>query len=290
MLRGVVIAAAGWLAACGPSLAAGPISMMVDGQQRSYLITQPATPAGPKPTIIMLHGLDDTAQATAQGSGLAALAPQAGFVAVFPSGLAEQWNLFPDGQVPAAFAQQAQHAGVPVGQDVDFIKALVTSLVSSNIADPHRIYLAGFSAGGFMTMRMLCTNPQLFAGIALISSSMAVPTATDCHASATPALFIKGTADDHESFYGGPVLDKQFIVWSAVQLTAFMTQVNGCDPLATTTGTYPNTKTKVKIDTQTWDKCTAPVTLYTVEGGVHTIFPVPPAAQTMWDFFKGHSR
>ena len=226
MLQRLAVAALALVLSSGFGLAAGPVSITVDGLQRSYLISQPATP-GPKPTIIMFHGLDGTAQDVAQASGLAAMAPQAGFVAVFPSGLGGEWNHFPDGQVPASFALQAQHKGVPVPNDVEFVKALIGSLVSSNVADPHRIYLAGFSAGGFMAMRMLCVDPQAFAAIVLISTSMPTPTATDCNPTPIPAIMIKGTADDHVPYNGGLVLDKEFTVWSAPQLAAFFTQIDG---------------------------------------------------------------
>jgi poly(3-hydroxybutyrate) depolymerase len=290
MLQRLAVAALALVLSSGFGFAAGPVSITVDGLQRSYLISQPATP-GPKPTIIMFHGLDGTAQDVAQASGLAAMAPQAGFVAVFPSGLGGEWNHFPDGQVPASFTLQAQHKGVPVPNDVDFVKALIGSLVSSNVADPHRIYLAGFSAGGFMAMRMLCVDPQAFAAIVLISTSMPTPTATDCNPTPIPAVMIKGTADDHVPYNGGLVLDKEFTVWSAPQLAAFFTQIDGCDPLATTNSVLPNTKTKNQIDVQSWAKCTSfPVTLYTVEGGIHEIYPVPNPSQTMWDFFKPYSR
>jgi poly(3-hydroxybutyrate) depolymerase len=290
MFRSIAIAAVGLVLSAGLSLAAGPVSITVDGLQRSYLISQPATP-GPKPTIIMLHGLDGTALDVSQASGLAALAPQAGFVAVFPSGLGGEWNLFPDGQVPPAFVQQAQHKGVPVPNDVNFITTLVNSLVSSNVADPHRIYLGGFSAGGFMAMRLLCVDPQLFAAVVLYSTSMATPTATDCHPAPIPVVMLKGTADDHVPYNGGLVLDKQFTVWSAPQLAVFFTQLDGCDPLTTTDAVLPNTTTKNRIDIQAWAKCTSfPVTLYTVEGGVHEIYPFPNPGQTIWNFFKAYSR
>ena len=59
-----------------------------------------------------------------------------------------------------------------VRDDVGFLKFLVADLVRRGVSDPKRIYLAGFSNGGFMTLRMICTNSGLFAAVGLLASGM----------------------------------------------------------------------------------------------------------------------
>jgi polyhydroxybutyrate depolymerase len=290
MFRRIWVLALGLIFFAQLSFAAEPATITVDEQQRTYLITQLGE-LGPKPTIIMLHGFGGNALVDSKASGLARLAPQAGFVAVFPNGLAHAWDHFPDGQVPASFQQQMQKSGVPVGNDVDFIKALVADLISRNIADANRIYIAGFSAGGFMAMRMVCVAPELFAAAALISSSMTLDTASDCHsAKPMPIIIIKGTADTTVPYNGGPVAHAASTVWSTDQLTSYFTQLDGCDQNAVERSDFPNPGQK-NIEVKSWTKCSnGPVTLYTVEGGAHAIYKVPPPAETLWNFFKAHAR
>jgi len=272
--------------------AAGPPSITVDGLQRTYLIEVPKTP-GPKPTIILFHGLGGTAAGAAGGSGLVKLGQQQGFVAVFPNGIAHQWNHFLPGKIPPVYAQRAQAAGVTniaEWNDIDFVNNLIADLVQRGISDPKRIYLAGFSAGGFMVMRMACLEADKFAAVALISSSMPVPEGAECKPSQPlPIEIEKGTADDHVPFNGGLVLDKTFTVWSADQLTAFFTKLDGCStPAATSQMAGVNGHT---IDVSSWTDCAAgPVTFYKENGGVHAIFKVPDPGPTLWNFFKDHSR
>jgi polyhydroxybutyrate depolymerase len=71
-----------------------------------------------------------------------------------------------------------QHGGAP--DDVAFLKALVADFVRRGISHPKQVYLAGTSAGGIMTLRMVCTGDGTFAAIALLAASMPEPTGADC--------------------------------------------------------------------------------------------------------------
>src|SRR5262249_33077452 len=158
-----------------------------------------------------------------QGTRLPLLGEHEGFVSVFPDAIGHRWNFFPTNAVPPSYIplwQQAGSAGAP--DDVGFLRAVISELVARRVADPHRIYIAGFSAGGFMSMRMICEDPEMFAGVGLISSSMPDPVGAVCRPRLpTPLYALKGTADQNEPYNGGPVLDGAFSVWSAAQLTAF---------------------------------------------------------------------
>src|ERR1700692_910162 len=87
------------LCAVGITLAAPSSAdqLMVNGNARTYAIAQPAAKA-PQPTIIMLHDTQGTGAAIAQSTKLGMLAPQEGFVAVFPDGQRQQWNFFLPGK------------------------------------------------------------------------------------------------------------------------------------------------------------------------------------------------
>lgn len=258
-------------------------TISVGGVSRSYIIDIPPG-AGPKPTILMLHALGGNAEATMHGTRFPLLGEQAGFVSVFPNAVAHRWNHFPAGAVPPSYVQDWQQAGSGVPDDVAFLRALVADLTNRRVADPKRIYIGGFSAGGFMSMRMVCEDPELFAAVALISSSMPEPAGAHCHPRLpTPLYALKGTADQNEPYTGGLVLDGTFSVWSAQQLTAFFRQLDSCTGAGapvSVQGANPARETFVQ-----WTCTSGPVILGTVQGGQHILYPLPPPAQTLWWFF-----
>jgi polyhydroxybutyrate depolymerase len=258
----------------------------VGGQSRTYWLADPGGSA-PRPTLILLHGLGGTGEATMHGTQLPMLGAQKGFVSVFPDGVAKRWNLFPTGAVPASYVQDWKQAGSAVPDDVAFLKALIAKLVERGVTDSKRVYVSGFSAGGFMAMRMVCEASDLFAGVALVSSSMPDPVGKVCHPpQAIPFYALKGTADDHEPYNGGRVLDGTFTVWSADQLVGFFKQLDGCSgngaPL-TVAGENPAKESFVR-----WTDCAngGPVILGTVQGGPHIVYPLPPFGPTLWWFFS----
>src|SRR5262249_6376977 len=206
--------------------------LVVNGQPRTFVIERPAA-TGPRPTMIVLHGAGGSGAGEAQ-SDIGRLAPQAGLVAVFPDGRANRWNHLPPGKEQAQYVQAfQQHGGAP--DDVAFLKALVADLVHRGVADPKRVYLAGTSAGGIMTMRMACLGDGTFAAIALLVAAMPEATGADCRLSAPlPVLMINGTADDVMP-YGGGVgflpntrIPGVYRVWPTERLVTFFRQHNGC--------------------------------------------------------------
>ena len=276
----VILSASPLAAAAAPT----PATISVGGVTRNYIVDVPAAP-GAKPVIFMLHGLGGTAEAAMHGTQLPLLGEQEGFVSIFPNAVAKRWNHFPLNAVPPSYVQDWQQAGSGIPDDVGFLKALVAELVGRRVADPKRIYIAGFSAGGFMSMRMICENAQLFAAAALISSSMPEPAGAVCQPKLPVPLYaLKGTADQNEPYNGGPVLDGTFSVWSAAQLTAFFRKLDGC--IGESTPITVQGENPAKESFVQWSHCTdGPVILGTVQGGPHILFPLPPPAKTLWWYF-----
>jgi polyhydroxybutyrate depolymerase len=272
-----------WMSPLAAPAAPVEATINVAGAARHYMIDAPAL-RGPKPTIIFLHGLGAGAIAAMQATQLPLVGEQQGFVSVFPAALAHRWNVFPDGGAPASYLQDWQQAGAGTPDDVGFIRALVHELVARGVADPRRVYIAGFSAGGFMSMWLVCKNAELFAGVALISSSMPQPAGANCHPSApTPLYALKGTADQNEPYNGGTVLDGSFSVWSAQQLTDFFRQLDGCGDHSTPVSVAGANAARESF--RQWSCTNGPVILGTVQNGAHALYPAPPPAQTLWWFF-----
>ena len=269
--------------------AAELMQFVVNGQTRTFVLERPGAP-GPRPTIITLHGAGSTGLRMAQ-SDLGRLAPQAGFVVVFPDGRASRWNHLPPGKESAQLVQVfQQHGGAP--DDVAFLKALVADLVRRGISNPKQIYLAGVSAGGIMTLRMVCMGEHTFAAIALLMASMPDATGADCRLpTPLPVLMISGTADTVVPYGGGTGYLPDgtrgvYSVWPAERLVAFFRRHNGCAEPAEKSVFPGQNPQKVEIERST--KCSGgPVHYYRVVEGTHNLqLQAPNPSQLLLDFFR----
>jgi polyhydroxybutyrate depolymerase len=266
--------------------AAEPMQLVVSGQIRTFLLERPAAHE-PLPTVIMLHEAGGSAAGIARDSGLAQLAPERDLVAVFPQGLVgNRWNFYPLGKEVPGYLRRTQPAGV-IPDDVGFIEALVADLVRRGISDPKRIYLAGSSNGGFMTLRMVCVDAGMFAAIGLLISGMPERTAAECDApTPIPVLMIKGTADPTVPYDGG-LVDGVLPVWSTQRLLEFFRQRNGCTESAVQLSLPSQDAHAIEVELST--KCSeAPVVLYRIMGGGH-VLPTN-AGRLLLDFFRDKSR
>jgi poly(3-hydroxybutyrate) depolymerase len=297
MGRPLVRIAALALVLCGAmarSFAAETMQLSVDGQSRSYLLERPAARA-PSPTLIVLHGATDTAEAVARRTGLAQLGPQNGFVVVFPQSRGTMWNRFPPGrESPQAIELYRQYGGPP--NDIGFIKALAADLVRRGIADRARIYLAGLSNGGLMALNMFCYESATFAGIGLITAAMAERTGEECKpAKPLPVVMVSGTADGVVPYGGGTVSlleprapsgPSSFSVWSADRLTGFFRRLNGCTGPVVTSSMPAQAAPRIEVERAV--NCTsAPVLAYKVVGGTHSSTPSAlSTGKVLLDFFK----
>jgi polyhydroxybutyrate depolymerase len=135
-------------------------SMMIGGRQRTYLTVRPATPSRARlPVLVVLHG---RSMNPAQTEAMTGFAPVVGpAITVFPAGYRDSWNA-------GACCGEAHAAGI---DDVAFIKGLVHHVLSAEPdASASQVYLAGYSNGGRMALRLACAAPDLFAGVAAVEA------------------------------------------------------------------------------------------------------------------------
>ena len=259
--------------------------LMVNGKARTYTIAQPATAKGPKPAIIVLRDAKDSGAAITQSTKLDTLAPQQGFVAVFPDGQNQQWNFFLPGK-ELDFYVKAMKASGGVADDGAFLKALIADLVQRGIADPRRIYIAGESNGSLLALRMICTDANLFAGAALLATGMPETLGADCHPPRPiPVLMIKGTKDEMMPYAGGLVEPSETIrVWSADKLVGFFQQLDS-DTGPPQSSVLPR-KVPNFVEIDRWASCLGiPLSVYRVIDGPHIAPADLNEGQVVLDFF-----
>jgi polyhydroxybutyrate depolymerase len=174
---------------------------------RQSLLRRPGTGGPlPRPLVVLLHGAGGTAELAMRNTGWSGVADRDGVLLAYPEGTRR------DPEAPPMFRQNPQtwndgsgrgHTARQGIDDVAFLDALLSRLVSSHDADPARTYLAGFSNGGSMAFR---------AGAALAPRIAAIgPVAGHCWVTPAsierpvPALMIYGGKDPLNPAAGGEV-------------------------------------------------------------------------------------
>lgn len=169
--------------------------LTVDGGTREYLLHRPAAGGGgPRPLLIAFHGRGADAEQLRRQSGLDRAAEARGMLLVYPEALGKAWGAgtAPTGQRPDPDA------------DVRFTEALVAELVRTGRADPHRVYVAGFSNGGSMALRMAAQRPDLVAGAASVSGELPTGAAAVKPTGPVPVMIVYGAEDPVRPLAGLP--------------------------------------------------------------------------------------
>lgn len=231
-------------------------TLVQDGDTRSYVGLVPQTLSPGAPLLVMLHPLFTTDVEMANLARVSRLAAADGVVVALPQGENDTWNDDP--------------TSTSGPDDVGFIASVISLFISQYQADPARVYVMGFSQGGFMTERLACSLSSQLAGAAAVGALLKNTLAANCQPEKQiPLALVNGTADPINRYEGIPGLGEQ----SAPLTAAFWSQTEGCSPLDFTNLLLP---VLVQDDTSVdqWDYSGCPqnirVRLYTINNGGHT--------------------
>ncbi|GAA3742620.1 PHB depolymerase family esterase [Plantactinospora mayteni] len=149
------------------SPAPGDHTLAIDraGKERTWALHAPPgyRPGTPIPLVVAVHGTGQSPERLRDISGLDTLADTEGFLVAYPKSLNNE------------FSRAAEQ-----GDDVNFVRALVDTLVKEWSVDPARVYATGFSSGAEMTYALGVEAPEVFAAIAPVSGAFAgSPAASD---------------------------------------------------------------------------------------------------------------
>jgi polyhydroxybutyrate depolymerase len=269
-------------------------TLPVNGVSRSYILHLPPAAAGgnPLPLVVVLHGGGANADSAIALTGFSAEADAEGFIVAYPNGTG---RLKPTAETAGQFSWNAGDCcGAAMRRDADdigFLRALVSTIEQERAVDRHRVYAAGFSAGGMMAYRLACDAGDIFAGVAVVSGAILVPSCTPSrpvsvihiHGTGDEAVPFKGTAE-RESYARAkfpPVRDS----------VAFWAAFDGCRPQPVARATV------LGIKVEDYPDCRAgtAVRFDVVEGGYHAwpdgqMTPGFAATPHIWHFFADHPR
>lgn len=134
---------------------------------REYKLWLPTdhTPGSAMPLVMVLHGCGSSAQKIAEVTRFNALADREGVVVVYPeqtiwASLFLCWNW-------GSPSHQTRDTGEP-----SILMGILRQVAAAYGTDPHRQYVAGFSAGAAITAILAACNADSFAAAALHSGGM----------------------------------------------------------------------------------------------------------------------
>jgi polyhydroxybutyrate depolymerase len=175
-------------------------SLVHDGRARTYRIYVPGQLAAAMPLLLVLHGGGGggaSMEALTQ-RGFNRRADAAGAIVVYPDGLGHSWN---DGRHDLRARAATDHV-----DDVGFLRTLVAAVAARYPVDGTRVFVAGMSNGGMMTLRLACEAREVFKGFVAVAASLGEDIAAHCDAHGIERLaLIDGTADPIVPWAGGTV-------------------------------------------------------------------------------------
>jgi polyhydroxybutyrate depolymerase len=272
-------------------------TLIFENLERTYLIhVPPSYDAGtPVSLLLMLHGRGGDGEGIAELTNFSDLADEHNFIVLYPDGLDNQWNYVKD--VPGY--------GSMTQDDAAFLLALLGEVSGQYTIDEKRIYVAGFSNGGFMTQRLACDAPEKFAAFASVAAAGFGGMPQVCQTpSPLSILLVHGTLDAVIPWQG-IVRGNGFVLAPVTDTLAFWSQYASCEGEVVDTplpqkGESPETNvTLFFVGCEENNE----VLLYAVQGGGHNWPGVDDlmsqdwagttnmdirASEVIWEFFSRH--
>lgn len=178
-------------------------SLEHQGRERTFTIIEPGepgesdTPAGT--LFVFFHGSQQSGTVTRKFTNFTfdSLADRGCFV-VYPDGVEQHFN-----DARRGLDEQTRHLGV---DDVGFFISLVRYMNQHHGIT--RVFIAGYSNGGQMVLRLMHEVPKMIAGAATIAANLpttdnTLPEVLRHRAHPIPYLAMAGTADPFSPYSGG---------------------------------------------------------------------------------------
>lgn len=260
-------------------------SFTFDGKLREYRVYVPTNYNAAKPAsiVVTLHGLGDD-MTNFSGIGMDYIADTANILVLVPQAL------------PDILFGNAWNSGAGLGyypnsnvNDIGFLNAMLDSTILQYAVNQQRIYMCGFSMGGFMTEKMACQSNGRFAAFASVSGTIG-SALTQCNPGRTvPIAHFHGTADGTVGY-----ANNTFGI-GADSVVNFWVQNNQCNPTP-----IHNTFPDIAADSLTVEhfaysngfNMNADVEFFKVNNGDHTWLFSPQNdidyTAEIWKFFNKH--
>jgi poly(3-hydroxybutyrate) depolymerase len=149
-------------------------SFKVAGVMRYYSVHAPGGLNSP-PLVFNIHGYNIDGPLMESITQMDKVADREKFIIVYPSAINKSWNM------------------TTGGDDLTFIVAIIDTIDKKYHVDRNRVYVTGFSQGGFISFLLGCKYSDVFAAIAPVSGLL--PSGTCTLKRPVPLFFKFGTKD-----------------------------------------------------------------------------------------------
>ncbi len=255
------------------------LTITFQGRFRDFQVHVPEGYTGTHavPVMLVLHGSGSSGSAMRLQTGMDSVSDRMGFIAVYP-----------DGEPAWAFpGSELAERGF---DDVAFFDDLIDRLGNLVFVDEDRVYVTGFSNGGYMTQALGCALPGRLAAIAPVAGSMTDEILAECQTSLPLAvLMVHGTLDASVPFDGEP--DRGLL--SVDASLQFWARRAGCQLTPTVDTLGIDTTTNIVLRRERYPRCGSgtSVVLHAFDGGRHQWFATPlSASQLVAEFLLQHRR
>ncbi len=263
-------------------------TMSFGGLTRSYRVYKSANynAANPASLLISLHGLGDNMN-NFSGIGFNHIADTANIICIFPQAVTDAllqesaWN---------SGAGEFGYCPNSTVNDIGFINAIIDTAQANYSIDRTRVYLCGFSMGGFMTERMALQSNYKIAAFGSMSGTFGNGLTTHNPGRRVPVAHFHGTHDSTVYYIGdlyGLDPDSMIHFWIA----------NNTCGLTPVTYNYPNTVPGDSITVERFEYSNgnpeSDVWFFKMFGASHEVLFTPTndisECVELWLFFRRHS-
>ncbi len=246
------------------------IATTFNNLSRSYQIYVPSIYSESElvPVVFNLHGGASTASGYLNSIGdMRPIADTANFIVIYPQATTDSsgnptWHLG---------GENSKSTSV---DDVGFVSHIIDDVSSIYSIDLDRVYITGFSNGGYLAYEIACLLSNRIAGIGVVAGHMFIDTYNYCNPShPTPLINIHGTEDFYEGI-GVYYLDQNLS-------NQYWTEYNNTDPDPVITNIEnTNTQDGSTVELHTWLNGENEVSVlhYKVIGGGHSYPNLNPSS------------
>jgi polyhydroxybutyrate depolymerase len=271
--------------------------LSVNGKERHFFYHLPKGYAGaPTPMVFFFHGGGGHAIPFAANIHCVATSDENNFIVIAPQGVDAHWNY------------GVKVRGKQNEDDVRFVNQIIDYMQNHYNVDPRRVYIAGFSDGGWFTQWLTYQIPEKVAAagvVCALETEQSQVTFGYSHPR-LPVIFMLGTSDPRMLWRGGEtpngthVISADATVWSWVRADRCLTF--GRLELFPNICTTDNSRVEATFYGGN-DSFRADVAFYKVIGGGHAwpgavkttsadgnVNEDIDATQQIWNFFKAHPK
>jgi polyhydroxybutyrate depolymerase len=264
--------------------------VLTGGGRPANVNVPPGHVAGtPAPVVLLLHGYTMTGAQMEAWVSYSTISDSEGFLLIYPDGTADCvgdrfWN---------ATDACCNFCGSTV-DDSAYLAGLIDELETQFAIDSRRVFVVGYSNGGFMAYRLACDHADRFAVAASIAGATWQDESLCSPSEPLHTLQIHGTADATILYAGGDILGVPHP--GAVETVETWATYNGCSLTPDTSappldliGNIAGDETNVaRYETGCVEGGSAE--LWTMVGAPHVPTLAPGFAQEVTDFLFAHPK